>query len=170
MTFLLREQLMGAHVWIRVFVGPDRDHLALAGECRMDPDQARALHVRLRMADVVVGRDLPALVIESFDPAETVTRQRLMDAETCDRLQVGAGPVPIVTTEGAGMRLTSTAAELARLAGRGIVPFELANSVLAGGLLVVALEALLPGSVLATAAQLAEKALAEKIAELEQGG
>lgn len=42
MVFKLRTELLGAHVHIDVFVGPDADHLAKTGTLVMRPDEAKS--------------------------------------------------------------------------------------------------------------------------------
>jgi len=42
MMFKVRADLRGAHYHVRVFAGPDRDHLALCGELRMRPEECGA--------------------------------------------------------------------------------------------------------------------------------
>lgn len=42
MIFKLRSALLGGHVHIDVFVGPDADHLAKTGTLVMRPDEAKS--------------------------------------------------------------------------------------------------------------------------------
>lgn len=45
--FKLEAQHQGPHVKVRVFVGPDGDHLALAGNLTFEPEQYKVFHEAL---------------------------------------------------------------------------------------------------------------------------